>query len=53
MGPNQGRISTQTCESIWQSARNRIETVTPGRVALIILCHILIQMSVTFHATCS
>jgi len=51
MGPNEGRISTQTCESIRQSAKNRIETVAPGRGALINLCHVLIQMSVTFHTT--
>ena len=51
MGPNQGRISMQTFEVIWPSAKNRIETVTPGRVALITQCHILIQTSVTFHTT--
>jgi len=26
MGPNQGRISTQTCESIRQTAKNRIDS---------------------------
>jgi len=51
MGPNQGRISTLACESIRQSAKNRIETATPCRGALITLCHVLIQMSVTFHTT--
>jgi hypothetical protein len=51
MGPKQGHIFMQTCETIRQNARIRIGTVTPGHVALIALCHILIQMSVTFHTT--